>query len=118
MVKCTVAGLGLALALTAMVAAQSTGTFTVQNTGTVPLSDVRVSPDYATRWGFDQLDGSTLQPGEQMEVQVDQLNGSCFFDVQVNDTQGNRREFWGFNACSDRTLDVQRRDVTAGLKPQ
>ena len=93
--------------------AQGTTTFSVQNSGNVPLADVRVSPDYATRWGGNQLTEDTLEPGERLEVEVDRASGSCFFDVQVNDVQGNRREFWGFNACNDRTLSVRRAAGTA-----
>ena len=104
----TIVAMALTLALTAPAMAQSSGTITVHNAGSVPLSDVRVSPDYATRWGFDQLGGATLLPGEQMEVEVDRSGGACFFDVQATDVDGNSREFWGFNACSERTLDVQR----------
>ena len=112
-----VAALGLGTLTADIAAAQDSDSFFVRNSGTVPLSSVRVSPDYSTQWSGDQL-SNEIPPGGQAEVPVNGNAGDCFFDVQVDDGSGNSREFWGVNLCSDRYLDVRRHDgVSPMLKP-
>ena len=101
------AGLGLLIAC-GTAAAQGSDSFYIRNSGSATLEGLRVSPDYSTRWGDEQLGSTVLEPGEEIEVHVDGMAENCFFDVQVDDADGNSREFWGVNLCSDRFIDVQR----------
>ena len=111
-----VAVLGLGTLDAGTVLAQDSDSFFVRNSGTVPLSSVRISPDYSTQWSGDQL-SDEIPPGGQAEVPVNGNTGDCFFDVQVDDGTGNSREFWGVNLCSDRYLDVRRHDGV-GVAPK
>jgi hypothetical protein len=79
----------------------------VRNSGSVPLSTLRVSPDYSTRWGDDRLGPSRLDPGDEVRVELPD-GENCFYDVQVGDVTGESREFWGVDVCNQRTLEVRR----------
>jgi hypothetical protein len=79
----------------------------VRNSGSVPLSTLRVSPDYSTRWGDDRLGPSQLDPGDEVRVPLPD-GDNCFYDVQVGDVTGRSREFWGVDLCNQRTLEVRR----------
>ena len=108
---CGAAGLALLLGTTAVGWAQgaSDGVY-VRNSGSVPLSTLHVSPDYSTRWGDDRLGRVQLDPGDAVRVELpDQEN--CFYDVQVGDVTGKRREFWGVDLCNQSTLEVRRADA-------
>lgn len=107
--------LGLATATAGLAQSESEGV-SVRNSGSVPLSTLRVSPDYSTRWGDDQLGPTQLEPGDEVRVPLpDEEN--CFYDVQVGDTTGESREFWGVDVCNQRTLEVRRAEPDAEAKP-
>lgn len=109
------AGFPAAIGLLLMGAAGATGqayaqsesqSLYVRNSGSVPLEDIRVSPDYSTRWGGDRL-GAAVQPGDGVTVDLGDHANDCFFDVQVGDANGENREFWGVNVCNQRHLEVR-----------
>jgi hypothetical protein len=110
-------GLMLVLATaTAGVAQSESEDVYVRNSGNVPLSTLRVSPDYSTRWGDDQLGPTQLEPGDEVRVPLpDEEN--CFYDVQVGDVTGESREFWGVDLCNQRTLEVRRAGPDTEAKP-
>ena len=81
----------------------------VRNSGNVPLSTLRVSPDYSTRWGDDRLGPGQLHPGDAVKVDLPDRE-NCFYDVQVGDVTGEQREFWGIDLCNQRTFEVRRAD--------
>jgi hypothetical protein len=110
-------GLMLVLATaTAGVAQSESEDVYVRNSGSVPLSTLRVSPDYSTRWGDDQLGPTQLEPGDEVRVPLpDEEN--CFYDVQVGDVTGESREFWGVDLCNQRTLEVRRAGPDTEAKP-
>ena len=100
--------LAVSLAMPVTAEAQSdTRSLYVRNSGSVPLSTIHVSPDYSSQWGSDRLGTQTIQPGEQVQLRLDDHAEDCFFDVQVRDANGESREFWGLNVCSEDYLDVQ-----------
>ena len=102
------AGLVLVLATATVGFAQSDSQDVyVRNSGSVPLSTLRVSPDYSTRWGDDRLGPAQLDPGDEVRVELPDRE-NCFYDVQVGDVTGERREFWGVDLCNQRTLEVRR----------
>lgn len=78
----------------------------VRNSGTVPLEAIRVSPDYSTRWGGDRL-GAVVAPGDGVTVDLNDYANDCFFDIQVGDANGESREFWGVDVCTERHLEVR-----------
>jgi hypothetical protein len=96
-------------------AQQETRSLQVRNSGSVPLSSIHVSPDYSNRWGGDRLASDELEPGDSVQVDLSDHAEDCFFDVQVDDAEGQSREFWGVNVCNQRFLDV-RKTFGAALK--
>ena len=78
----------------------------VRNSGSVPLDAIRVSPDYSTRWGDDRL-GAVVQPGDGVTLNLNDYANDCFFDIQVNDANGDSREFWGVDLCTETHLEVR-----------
>ena len=78
----------------------------VRNSGSVPLEAIRVSPDYSTRWGGDRL-GAVIEPGDGVTVDLDEFANDCFFDIQVGDSNGGSREFWGVDVCTETHLEVR-----------
>ena len=78
----------------------------VRNSGSVPLDDIRVSPDYSTRWGNDRL-GAVVEPGDGVTLNLNDYANDCFFDIQVGDANGGSREFWGVDLCTETHLEVR-----------
>jgi|GEM_PF-1630241 len=110
-----------AAGLAAPVGAQETRSLHVRNSGSVPLSSIHVSPDYSNRWGGDRLASDELEPGDSVQVDLSDHGEDCFFDVQVDDAEGESREFWGVNVCNQRFLDVRKSgpaDAGAGPKDE
>ncbi|NBC34705.1 MAG: hypothetical protein GVY13_18690 [Alphaproteobacteria bacterium] len=97
---------GLALAAGPAMAQSGSQSLYVRNSGSVPLEDIRVSPDYSTRWGGDRL-GAVVEPGDGVTVDLGDHENDCFFDVQVGNANGESREFWGVNVCDQRHLEVR-----------
>lgn len=81
--------------------------FTLRNFSAAPLATIHVSPDFRNTWGSDRLGSRTVAPGDEVQVNLGSDSGSCYFDVQVGDTDGRQREFWGVNLCTQHTLDVR-----------
>ena len=99
----SVAGIGADTAAWADSGSQSVY---VRNSGSVPLDDIRVSPDYSTRWGGDRL-GAVVEPGDGVTLDLNDYANDCFFDIQVGDSNGGSREFWGVDLCTETQLEVR-----------
>ncbi len=107
-----IAAIGLGLLAMAPAGAQSLAedesqAFTLRNLSTAPVNTLHVSPDFRSTWGADRLGTREVQPGSEVRVDLGSDAGNCFFDVQVGDTDGRQREYWGVNLCTQRTLDVR-----------
>jgi hypothetical protein len=75
------------------------------NTG-YPVQQVFISPDDATSWEEDLLDGRVLPNGESMRFTL-QGYSNPMFDIKLVDTDGDSYSF--------HDVDVERYDVTATI---
>lgn len=76
----------------------------LRNVSIAPVAAIRVSADYQTSWGGNLLNGP-ISPGQSGQITLFGRNGHCFFDIQVEDTNGRSAEYWGRNLCADTVLE-------------
>lgn len=79
--------------------------FFVHNNGKFAIYYIFVSPDYATEWEEDILGEDVLLSGESLEVEMIDYGNHCYFDILIEDSQGNSREYWDVDLCT--VIDVE-----------
>ena len=80
--------------------------FTMRNASPVAVESVYVSPIYSNYWGSDRLN-RTLQPGQAHRIEMKGYGRNCFFDIRVEDVNGQLHEMWGEDLCNSRFLEVR-----------
>jgi len=76
----------------------------VRNNSPTQVLAIQVSPDYSTTWGGNRL-STNLGPGESAIIQLNE--GSCFYDIQVERSQGPVQQIWGVNVCARPQVDLR-----------
>ena len=95
---------GLVLLFSAGTAVAGIQDFFVNNNGKFAIYYIYVSPDYSTEWEEDVLGSEVLMPGESLEIEMIGYDNHCTFDIMIEDSQGNQREYWDVDLCT--VIDV------------
>lgn len=78
--------------------------FFIHNNGKFAVYYIYISPDYSTEWEEDVLGTDVLMPGDSLEIEMIDYGNHCTFDILIEDSQGNEREYWDVDLCT--VLDV------------
>ena len=79
--------------------------FFIHNKGKFAVYYIYISPDYSSEWEEDVLGTDVLMPGESLEIEMIDYGNHCYFDILIEDSQGNQREYWDVDLCT--VLDVE-----------
>ncbi|MEQ9814866.1 MAG: hypothetical protein RLO50_18965 [Azospirillaceae bacterium] len=93
-----------ALASASVVAHADPVSVSVRNNSPTQVLAIQVSPDYSTTWGANRL-STNLGPGESTTIQLNE--GACFYDIQVERSQGSVQQIWGVNVCARPQVDLR-----------
>ncbi|MEX0924279.1 MAG: hypothetical protein WD489_07900 [Rhodovibrionaceae bacterium] len=73
--------------------------FFIHNDGKFAIYYIYISPDYSTEWEEDVLDSDVLMPGDSLEIEMIDYGNHCYFDILIEDSQGNSREYRDVDLC-------------------
>jgi hypothetical protein len=118
--------LTLGLCLSALIALAFSGTllaaggqdFTLVNKTGLTLHHVYISPSDEKSWGEDVMGKDTLDDGESVEIKFHRSEESCKWDLMVDDKDGNKVTWTGFDLCkiTEITLSIKGGTPTATYK--
>jgi len=78
----------------------------VNNSSSVIISYVYVSPSESSDWGDDVLgDGVVLAPGESIDIVFNRfVPGKCSYDIKVVGSEGEEGYLYGVDLCTISTV--------------
>lgn len=94
----------LLFALAVGVAAADRRDFYIYNKGTEPIYYVRVSHISETKWGDDILGQDVLMPDERVKITFSDDSDLCYYDIQVEYKDGDKREERNVNLCETSSV--------------
>ncbi len=74
--------------------------FYIHNDGKWAIYYIYVSPDYSNEWEEDILESDVLMPGDVLEIEMIDYGNHCYFDIKIEDSRGNEREYRDVDLCS------------------
>ena len=79
--------------------------FYINNNGKFAIYYIYISPDYSNEWEEDVLGSDVLMPGDSLEIEMIGYDDHCYFDILIEDSQGNQREYWDVDLCTVVDVD-------------
>jgi hypothetical protein len=79
--------------------------FYVYNKGEEPIYYLRVSHISEDKWGDDILGTDVLEPDDRIKVTFSDGEDLCYYDIQVQYKDGDKREKRDVNLCETESVE-------------
>ncbi len=64
------------------------------------ITAIYVSPDYSDEWEENLLEDTILYPGDDFEISFTGYGDQCYFDVRIEDEDGDTYTKFAVDLCS------------------